>query len=84
MQVLAADASGSMDLDEAEQTGLLARPSAWMFGNEAWGLPDERREVADAVIRIPIYGKAESLNLATAAALCLYASARAQRRATSA
>ena len=79
LQVLAADGSGSMDLDEAEQTGLLARPTVWLFGNEAWGLPDELRDAADAVIRIPIYGKAESLNLATAAALCLYASARAQR-----
>jgi TrmH family RNA methyltransferase len=81
LQLLAADASGSKDLDEAEQTGLLARPSVWVFGNEAWGLPTVLRKAADAVIRIPIYGKAESLNLATAAALCLYASARAQRSA---
>ncbi|HUW16125.1 MAG TPA: RNA methyltransferase [Actinomycetes bacterium] len=76
LQVLAADATGPVDLDEAERSGLLARPTAWLFGNEAWGLSDELRGSADAVVRIPIYGRAESLNLATAAALCLYASAR--------
>jgi TrmH family RNA methyltransferase len=54
-------------------------PTAWVFGNEAWGLPEETRALADAVVRVPIHGKAESLNLATAAAVCLYASARAQR-----
>ena len=57
----------------------LAAPSAWVFGNEAWGLRDEDRALADAVVRVPIRGRAESLNLATAATVCLYASARAQR-----
>jgi TrmH family RNA methyltransferase len=79
MQVLAADGSGRLDLDDVERDGTLARPTAWLFGNEAWGLPAAVRESADAVVRIPIHGRAESLNLATAAALCLYASARAQR-----
>jgi TrmH family RNA methyltransferase len=51
-----------------------------MFGNEAWGLPAAVAGLADAVVRLPIYGRAESLNLATAAAVCLYTSARAQRR----
>jgi TrmH family RNA methyltransferase len=51
-----------------------------VFGNEAWGLPSEVRALADEVIRVPLHGRAESLNLATAAAVCLYASARAQRR----
>jgi TrmH family RNA methyltransferase len=60
-------------------TGLLAGPTAWLFGNEAWGLPPELTALADEVVRVPIYGRAESLNLATAAAVCLYASARAQR-----
>ena len=57
----------------------LGGPTAWVFGNEAWGLPEETRALADAVVRVPIHGRAESLNLATAAAVCLYASARAQR-----
>jgi TrmH family RNA methyltransferase len=58
---------------------LLARPTAWLFGNEAWGLEPAHRALADAVVRVPIHGRAESLNLATAATVCLYASARAQR-----
>jgi TrmH family RNA methyltransferase len=54
----------------------------WLFGNEANGLTDQDRVAADAVVRIPIHGKAESLNLAAAATLCLYASARAQGTAS--
>jgi RNA methyltransferase, TrmH family len=55
------------------------QPTAWLFGNEARGLPSDVVELADHVVRVPIYGRAESLNLATAAAVCLYASARVQR-----
>jgi TrmH family RNA methyltransferase len=80
-QVLAADGGGETDLDDALDQGLLSRPTAWLFGNEAWGLPSEVAALADHRVRIPIHGRAESLNLATAAAVCLYASARAQRRA---
>ncbi len=80
VQVLAADGSGALDLDDAIDERLLTRPTAWLFGNEAWGLPDEVAALADHRVRIPIHGRAESLNLATAAAVCLYASARAQRR----
>lgn len=75
--VLAADGSGEVDLFDAED--LLGRRTAWVFGNEAHGLPDDLSMLADHRVRIPIHGRAESLNLATAAALCLYASARAQR-----
>ena len=50
-----------------------------MFGNEAWGLADSDLSLADHVVRVPIHGAAESLNLATAAAVCLYASARVHR-----
>ncbi len=79
LQVLAADGAGEADLDELADAGGLAGPTAWLFGNEAWGLPDEVAALADQRVRIPIYGAAESLNLATAAAVCLYASARAHR-----
>jgi TrmH family RNA methyltransferase len=79
VDVLAADGSGEVDLDDAADAGLLARRTAWLFGNEAWGLPEEVAALADHRVRIPIHGRAESLNLATAAAVCLYASARAQR-----
>nr|WP_182481477.1 RNA methyltransferase [Nocardioides immobilis] len=78
LTVLAADGGGEVDLFEADD--LLARPTAWLFGNEAWGLPAELAALADHGVRIPILGRAESLNLATAAALCLYASARAGMR----
>ncbi|GAA5060590.1 TrmH family RNA methyltransferase [Thermocatellispora tengchongensis] len=75
MRVLAADGAGERTLDDVDLSG----PTAWIFGNEAWGLPDEVLRLADEVVRVPIYGQAESLNLATAAAVCLYASARTQR-----
>ena len=78
--VLAADGAGEVDVDDLLEAGELSRRTAWMFGNEAWGLPATMAELADAVVRLPIYGRAESLNLATAAAVCLYTSARAQRR----
>lgn len=79
LKVLAADGGGA-DLDALADAGDLAHPTAWLFGNEAWGLPKAEASLADRVVAVPIYGRAESLNLATAAAVCLYASARAQRR----
>lgn len=75
LTVLAADGGGEVDLFAADD--LLAGPTAWLFGNEAWGLPVELAALADHRVSIPILGRAESLNLATAAAVCLYASARA-------
>ena len=86
LSVLAADGAGDTNLDdlsdaaETDPAALLAGPVAWVFGNEAWGLPDADRALADAVVRVPVHGRAESLNLATAATVCLYATARAQRR----
>ncbi|MEU8586241.1 RNA methyltransferase [Streptomyces sp. NPDC048664] len=81
VRILAADGAGEHDLDDELDHGTMGGPTAWVFGNEAWGLPEETRALADAVVRVPIHGQAESLNLATAAAVCLYASARAQRAA---
>jgi TrmH family RNA methyltransferase len=79
LRVLAADGGGESDLDDELDRGTLAAPTAWLFGNEARGLPAEVAALADTRVRIPIHGGAESLNLAAAAAVCLYASARAQR-----
>ncbi len=73
--VLAADGSGEIDLFEATRRGLLDGQVAWLFGNEAWGLPGELAALAEHRVSIPILGRAESLNLATAGAVCLYASA---------
>ena len=76
LRVLAADGSGDVDLFEAETSGLLGGRVAWLFGNETRGLCADVAAMADAIVRVPIRGRAESLNLATAAAVCLYASAR--------
>jgi RNA methyltransferase, TrmH family len=85
LRILAADGRAGRSLDDAgpggpgDPGGPLGRPTAWLFGNEAWGLPADVLALADDVVAVPIYGKAESLNLAAAAAVCLYASARAAR-----
>jgi TrmH family RNA methyltransferase len=93
LTVYAADGAGDVDLDDLLDAADAARacgpaggrpeglagPVAWIFGNEAWGLPGADRGLADAVVRVPVHGHAESLNLATAATVCLYAAARAQR-----
>ncbi|ADD42726.1 tRNA/rRNA methyltransferase (SpoU) [Stackebrandtia nassauensis DSM 44728] len=80
LRILAADVRGETDLDAAIDDGLLRQPTAWLFGSEAHGLSDALTERADVRVRVPIYGAAESLNLATAAAVCLYASAREHRK----
>src|SRR5215475_1250738 len=77
LAVLAADGSARLRLDQLEASGTLGDPTAWLFGNEAWGLPADLVALADQAVAVPIYGQAESLNLAAAAAVCLYASARA-------
>jgi RNA methyltransferase, TrmH family len=82
LQVLAADGAGEVALPELQAGGALARGSLWLFGNEAWGLPAEVGALADRRVRVPLYGAAESLNLAAAAAVCLYATATAQHRTT--
>ncbi|HWG02976.1 MAG TPA: RNA methyltransferase [Trebonia sp.] len=79
LRVVAADGRAASSLDDAATRARLASPTAWLFGNEAWGLPPGLLELADESVAVPIYGRAESLNLATAAAVCMYASAAALR-----
>jgi RNA methyltransferase, TrmH family len=79
LRIVAADGRTGRSLDDPGVQARLSEPTAWMFGNEAWGLPPDLVALADEPVAVPIYGKAESLNLAAAAAVCLYASARAQR-----
>jgi TrmH family RNA methyltransferase len=76
MQVFAANGGGQAIPDLSKET--FAKPTVWVFGNEAWGFEPETLELADQEVAVPIYGAAESLNLATAASICLYASAFAQ------
>ena len=79
LRIVAADGRAGRSLDDPEVQARLAGPTAWMFGNEAWGLPPELVALADEPVAVPIYGRAESLNLAAAAAVCLYTSARLLR-----
>ncbi|WP_036313888.1 TrmH family RNA methyltransferase [Microbacterium oleivorans] len=76
LRIVAADVGGE---DFVDHRGTLAEPTAWVFGNEARGLDDDALALVDLSLRLPIYGRAESLNLATAASVCLYESAFAQR-----
>lgn len=78
VRVIAADVGGG---DFLASRDVLAEPTAWLFGNEARGLDDDSLALADLSLRLPIYGAAESLNLATAASVCLYETAFAQRAA---
>jgi TrmH family RNA methyltransferase len=79
-QVIATSGHGTRDLYDAADAGELDGPTGWLFGNEAHGLSHDVLAAADAVLRVPVYGQAESLNLAVATALCLYASARVSLR----
>jgi RNA methyltransferase, TrmH family len=81
LRILAADGRAGSTLDDPATGEALSAPTAWLFGNEAWGLPEDLLALADESVAVPIYGRAESLNLASAAAVCLYASASAQRAA---
>jgi TrmH family RNA methyltransferase len=74
LALVGADGHAEDALDSTD----LTKPIAWVFGSEAHGLPEDVHAALDHTLRVPIYGKAESLNLATAAAVCLYASATAQ------
>ena len=76
LRVLATTVDGETSLDDADLSG----PTAWLFGPESHGLPAELADMAADRIRIPMSGGAESLNVAAAAAICLYQSARASRR----
>lgn len=75
LRLVAADGYAKAELTPGAVTG----PTAWLFGSEAHGLPEEVKSAADESLRVPIYGRAESLNLATAVTICLYATAWRQR-----
>ena len=78
IQTLATTLDGDINLDEVDD--MLQAPTAWIFGPEAHGLTGEIAAAADRRVTIPMAGAAESLNVAVAAAICLYQSARVQRR----
>ena len=74
MRVVAADVGGA---DFLASRDLLSEPTAWLFGNEAQGLDEAELALAERRVAVPLYGAAESLNVGTAATVCLYASAMA-------
>ena len=74
------DAAHRLDTEVAEGSDLdISAPSLWVFGNEAHGLSAEHLSACDTSVSVPLYGDAESLNIAIAAAICLYDCVRAQR-----
>jgi len=82
LQVLATTVDGEISLDDPGLERDLAVPTAWLFGPEAHGLPTELAAAADHRVHIPMPGHSESLNIASAASICLYQSARAHRSAS--
>ena len=84
--IAVASAAGERELfewlDSVElESAPVMNPTLWVFGSEARGVGPTFSEVADVRVRIPIHGAAESLNIASAVAVCLYADAD-RRRAT--
>ena len=76
--IAAAATSGhaSTDLFEAE----LPERIAWILGNEARGLDEATLAAAPLAVRIPLAGHAESLNVHTAATVCLFETLRRRSR----
>ena len=79
LTVFAASSTGERDLHSLDLSG----PSAFVFGNEAWGLPADVADLADATVRIPLSPRAESINVAAAASVFLFEAVR-QRSAAGA
>lgn len=65
--------------DTIGSPGMFAGPVALVMGSEAHGLSAEIASRLDALASVPVYGRAESLNLAVATAVTLYEAARQQR-----
>ena len=79
LQVFAANGGGGEIPSLGDE--VLGKPTAWVFGNEAWGFEQSTLDLVDQEVAVPLYGAAESLNLATAASICLYVTAFAQNKA---
>jgi TrmH family RNA methyltransferase len=77
VRIFAADADGT-SLGQVRSEGGLSAPLAWLLGNEAHGLSPEDERLADTTVSVPMFGKAESLSLQTAAAICIYEAAFAK------
>jgi TrmH family RNA methyltransferase len=67
--VIGASPDGVVDYDRVRYT----RPTVLLLGNERSGLTDEQRSLCQQIVRIPMVGEVDSLNLAVAGSLLLYA-----------
>ena len=73
--VAAATGDADVDLFEAVAAGRVGDRTCWIVGAEAHGVSEQGRAAADLAVRIPMAGRAESLNAAVAAAVVLYVTA---------
>ena len=62
----------AVDAEKTIYEADLSGPLSMVFGNEAHGVSSQLKKTGPLSLRIPIFGNAESLNVATAAAICLY------------
>lgn len=76
---VATSLAGDTDLYDPEFLHSLQSPVAWFFGNEAHGLSSEVERELDRRVLLPIYGQAESLNLAISTGICLYTTLQARQ-----
>lgn len=72
-------ADGDCDLFDWLDSTPVMNPTMWVFGSESHGVSADLQQAADVRVRIPIHGSAESLNIASAVAVCLYADADRRR-----
>ncbi|MBN2655313.1 MAG: RNA methyltransferase [Nitrospirae bacterium] len=72
ISICCSSAKGSTSIFEVD----LSKPLAIVFGSEAHGINDSIVSVADFSVAIPIQGRAESLNVASSSAICLYEALR--------
>ncbi|MCC7080015.1 MAG: 23S rRNA (guanosine(2251)-2'-O)-methyltransferase RlmB [Burkholderiales bacterium] len=75
--IMGADQTGESGLADCQLEG----PLAWVLGAEGGGLRRLTRDCCDRLVRIPMQGSVESLNVAVAAGICLYESRRQRRGA---
>ncbi len=79
MTIVGTSDEAEVDLYDADLHG----PVALVLGAEGQGMRALTRKTCDQLVRIPMHGAVESLNVSVAAAVCLYEAARQRRAATS-
>ncbi|MDO8746789.1 MAG: RNA methyltransferase [Thermodesulfovibrionales bacterium] len=70
----------ALDSDKSVFETDMKQPAALVFGNEAHGVSSEIKRKAGLILKIPIFGKAESLNVSASVAVCLYEAVRQREK----